>query len=248
MRVLDGSNPTWVDKYGLNAYIYDSRNDGRTRYDRVLFSPTKDGDDAVGNLREGEWADVKVTISSSSTDALNGKRGAMLVKVERLAGDLSQVRLFHTSVTRAIATWPTWEGEPGFTGTFEDFVAERFPSSQAGDFAVLEAGIVSEETYVEQGLYWETGHRPLIKYILNELPAGPRDGRLPGDRRVPAPVPRARDARLPNGAANPAYDDVQVDGTPRRPRASSARRSSAAPTRAPTPRCGWRRTSCATAI
>ena len=90
-----------VDKYGLNAYIYDSRNDGRTRYDRVLFSPTKDGDDAVGDLREGEWADVKVTILGGDLD---GKTGAMLVKVERLAADLSQVRLFHTSVTRAIAT------------------------------------------------------------------------------------------------------------------------------------------------
>ncbi len=58
LRVIDFG----VDKYGLNAYIYDSRNDGRTRYDRVLFSPTKDGNDAVGDLREGEWADVKVTI------------------------------------------------------------------------------------------------------------------------------------------------------------------------------------------
>ena len=208
MRVLDFG----VDKYGLNAYIYDSRDDGRTRYDRVLFSKTKNGADAVGNLREGEWADVKVTLQT--TNALNGKTGAMLVKVERLAGDLSQVRLFHTSVTRAIATWPTWEGEPGFTGTFEDFVAERFPSSQAGDFAVLEAGIVSEETYVEQGLYWETGHRPLIKYIL--------DTYRPDLAMVGYPVTDEFQhqflglvtRRLPNGAANPAYDDVQVDGTP----------------------------------
>ena len=36
LRVLDGTPP--VDKYGLNAYLYDSRDDGRTRYDRVLFS------------------------------------------------------------------------------------------------------------------------------------------------------------------------------------------------------------------
>ena len=78
LRVLD----VGVDKYGLNAYIYDSRDDGRTRYDRVLFSPTKDGDDAVGDLREGEWADVKVTIQGSNLD---GKTGALLVKVERLA-------------------------------------------------------------------------------------------------------------------------------------------------------------------
>ena len=47
------------------------------------------------------------------------------------------------------------------------------------------------------------------------LQAGPRDGGLPGHRRVPAPVPRARDAaKLPNGAPNPAYDDVEVNGTP----------------------------------
>ena len=67
------------------------------------------------------------------------------------------MRLFHTSVTRANATWPSWPGEPGFTGSFEDFVAERFPSSQAGDFAILESGIVSEETYIQQR---PTGRRP----------------------------------------------------------------------------------------
>ena len=206
LRVLDGT----IDKYGLNAYIYDSRNDGRTAYDRVLFSPTKDGDDAVGNLTEGEWADVKVTIQGSNLD---GKTGAMLVKVERLADDLSEVRLFHTSVTRAIATWPDWPGEPGFTGDFEDFVAERFPSSQAGDFAVLEAGIVSEETYVEQGLYWETAYRPLIRYVL--------DTYRPDLALVGYPVTDEFQhqflglvtRRLPNGAANPAFDNVAVDGS-----------------------------------
>src|SRR4051794_14083011 len=121
LRVLDAG----VDKYGLNAYIYDSRNDGHARYDRVLFSPTKDGDDAVANLREGGLADVKVTIQGGSLD---GKTGGMLVKVERLAGDLSEVRLFHTSVGRANASWPSWPGEKGFKGSFEDFVNERFPS------------------------------------------------------------------------------------------------------------------------
>ena len=207
LRVLDGT----VDKYGLNAYIYDSRNDGRSRYDRVLFSTTKDGDDSVGNLREGEWADVKVTIQGSD---LNGKTGGMLIKVERLAGDLSEVRLFHTSVTRAIASWPTWPGEPGFTGTFEDYVAEEFPSSQAADFAVLEAGIVSEETYVEQGLYWSEAYHPLIKYVL--------DTYKPDLALVGAPTTDEFQhqflglvtKRLPNGAPNPAYDDVEVNGTP----------------------------------
>ena len=208
LRVVDFG----VDKYGLNAYIYDSRNDGRARYDRVLFSPTKSGNDKVGDLREGEWADVKVKLQT--TNALNGKTGAMLVKVERLTSDLSQVRLFHTSVTRANATWPTWPGEPGFTGSFEDFVAERFPSSQAGDFAVLEAGIVSEETYVEQGLYWETGHHPLIKYILDKYKPDLAMVGYPVTDEFQHQFLGLVTKRMPNGARNPAYDDVQVNGTP----------------------------------
>ena len=210
LRVLDGLTPnTSVDKYGLNAYIYDSRNDHKTRYDRVLFSTTKSGSDSVGNLEEGEWADVKVTLNT--TDALNGKTGAFLVKVERLDSDLSHVRLFHTSVTRAIATWNGWS-ERGFTGTFEDFVAERFPSSQAGDFAVLEAGIVSEETYIEQGEYWEKSYHPLIKYVIDKHKPDLAMVGYPVTDEVQHQFLGLVTRKLPNGANNPSYDDVNLDG------------------------------------
>ena len=183
MRVIDFG----VDKYGLNAYLFDSTNDRRVNYDKVLFSPTKDGAAAVATLRQGEWADVKVQISGGD---LAGKTAGFLVKVETLTRDLSQVRLFHTSVARAIASWPTWPGEPGFTGAFDEYIAQTFPSSTAADFAVLEAGIVSEETYIEQGLKWETFATPVLKYITTDVPARPRPRRLPDGRRVPAPVPR----------------------------------------------------------
>ncbi len=86
LRVIDG---TGGDKYGLNAYIYDSKRDRHHQYDRVLFSFTKDGNDEVADLKEGQWADVKVTINGGTnfpTDPLNGKTGAMLIKVERLEG------------------------------------------------------------------------------------------------------------------------------------------------------------------
>src|SRR5690349_70875 len=112
LRVIDSG----IDKYGLNAYIYDSKNDHKTRYDRVFFSRTKAAADKVADLREGEWADVKVKIIGSDLD---GKTGAFLLKVEGLDSDLSHVRLFHTSVTRAIAIWPNWQGDQGYTN-FED--------------------------------------------------------------------------------------------------------------------------------
>jgi 2',3'-cyclic-nucleotide 2'-phosphodiesterase (5'-nucleotidase family) len=211
LRVLDAG----IDKYGLNAYLYDSRDDGRSRYDRVLFSPTKDGDDAVGDQKQGQWADVKVRIAQTPgapPDPLVGKTGSFLVKVERLAPDLSQVRLFHTSVTRAIAIWPTWPGEPGFTGDFADFVADRFPSSQAGDFAVLEAGIVSEETYAQQGVYWEKLYQPLIRYIMRTYKPDLALVGYPVTDEVQHQFLGLVTADLPNGDPNPAYDDVNLDG------------------------------------
>ena len=133
MRVLDFG----TDKYGLNAYIFDSTDDGMMNYDRVLFAPTKDGNDSVAVLAKGQWADVKVTLIGG---ALEGLTAGFLIKVEELTPDLSQVRLFHTSVARAIASWADWPGEPGFVGDFAEFVAQRFPSSTAADYAILEVG------------------------------------------------------------------------------------------------------------
>jgi 2',3'-cyclic-nucleotide 2'-phosphodiesterase (5'-nucleotidase family) len=208
LRVLDFG----VDKYGLNVYIYDPTNDRRVNYSRVLLSPTKDGNDAVGILRKGQWADVKVKIVGG---ALDGKTAGMLVKIEELKSDLSQVRLFHTSVTRAIASWPDWPGEPGFVDkTFEDFIAERFPTSTAADYAILEAGIVSEETYVEQGLYWESLYQPLMVYIVKRYKPDLLMLGYPVTDEFQHQFFGLVTPTLPNGAPNPAYDDVLLDGAP----------------------------------
>ena len=210
-----------TDKYGLNAYLYDSRNDRKTNYDRVLFSRTKSGADKVADLAEGEFADVKVKIVGGASE---GKTASFLVKVERLARDLKQVRLFHTSVTRAFASWPGWSRERGFTGTFEDYVAERFPSSQAGDFAVLEAGIVSEDTYIEQGDYWAKLYHPLIKYVLDKYKP---DLAMVGDPRtdeVQHQFLGLVTKKLPNGAEQPGVRRRQRRRPQGRPRRRSARR------------------------
>jgi 2',3'-cyclic-nucleotide 2'-phosphodiesterase (5'-nucleotidase family)/predicted AlkP superfamily phosphohydrolase/phosphomutase len=207
MRVLDGT----VDRYGLNAYIYDSRNDGRPRYDRVLFSPTMDGDDSVADLRPGEWGDVKVTIQGG---ALDGSTAGMLVRVEELSADLSRVRLFHTSVSRANARWAGWPGERGFDGDFAEFLAQRFPTSTAADFAVLEAGVVSEETYVDQGLYWSRAHLPMLRYVGRSYRPDLFLVGMPTTDEFSHQFLGLVSRRLPGGAPNPAYDDVDLDGVP----------------------------------
>jgi len=205
LRVLDFG----VDKYGLNAWIFDSTDDHRTNYDKVLFSRTKSAADKVAILRKGEFADVKVTIQGGAS---NGLTAGMLVKVEELSSDLSRVRLFHTSVSRAIASWPTWQGEPGFTGDFAEFLAQKFPSSQAADFAVLEAGVVSEETYVQQGLYWKTGHLPMLEYIVKTYKPDFLMAGVPTTDEFSHQFMGLVTPKLPNGAPNPAFDDVDLNG------------------------------------
>lgn len=44
-----------------------------------------------------------------------------------------------------------------------------FPTSTAADFAPLEAGIIDEDTYVEQGLMWADFHQPALQYILTTV-------------------------------------------------------------------------------
>jgi hypothetical protein len=205
LRVLDGG----LDKYGLNAYIFDSTNDATTNYDKVLFSNTKDAGNAVATLAKGQWADVKVKISGGSLDTMTA---GMLVKVEELTPDLSKVRLFHTSVSRAIASWPTWKGEPGFTGDFAEYLAQKFPTSTAADFAILEAGVTSEETYVQQGLYWSTGHQPMLRYVARTYKPDLLMVGVPTTDEFQHQFLGLVTPRLPGGAANPAYDDVDLNG------------------------------------
>ena len=208
MRVLDFG----VDKYGLDAYLYDSTDDGTANYDRVLFSTGKDGTDAVGDLAEGEWEDVKVTLDGGS---LAGKTGGMLIRVETLEPDLSRVRLFHTSVSRAIASWPTWTPEPGYEGeTFDEYLAAEFPTSTAADFAVLEAGVVSEETYVDQGLYWSTAHHPMLEYVAQTYQPDLLLAGMPTTDEFQHQFLGLVSPRLPGGDPNPAYDDADLDGGP----------------------------------
>jgi 2',3'-cyclic-nucleotide 2'-phosphodiesterase (5'-nucleotidase family)/predicted AlkP superfamily phosphohydrolase/phosphomutase len=148
-----------------DVYIYDSTDDSTVNYNRALVvnsSAGKNGSAAVANLGQGDWADAKVTLVSGT---FAGRTAGFYMKLVDLTPDLSKFRLYFTSVQRANATYNAL-GSAGSTA-FEETLNARFPTSTAADFAPLEAGIVDEDTYIEQGLAWKDAHWRYLRYILS---------------------------------------------------------------------------------
>ncbi len=216
-----------VDRTFL-LYIYDSTDDGQENYDRVTVVPgetgtvagatpaaaspaaaLKDGAAAVADLAAGEWADIKVTL----TGEREGQTAGFYVKAIDIATDLSQFRLYYTSIARANASY-----EGCADAACEDFaetLARDFPTSTAADFAPLEARIVDEATYVEQGLLWADAHHAYLRHIIEDL------GVQPDLLLLGTPVTDEFSHQFlglatesVNGAPNPYYDDIEGDGTP----------------------------------
>ncbi|MEK6574526.1 MAG: alkaline phosphatase family protein, partial [Chloroflexota bacterium] len=153
-----------VDRF-FDLYIYDSTDDTATNYDHVLVVPStvsKNGALFVANLAAGQWADVKVTL----TGALAGKTGGFYLKAIEIAPDLSKFRVYFTSIARANASYNACP----CAATFEETLNANFPSSTAADFSPLEAGIVDEDTYVQQGLMWKDAHFAYLNFILGPAP------------------------------------------------------------------------------
>ena len=148
-----------------DAYIYDSVVDGTSAYDRVVLVRTgaaKDASQAAANLGVGDWYDVRLVGADGLIGARAGQTAGFYVKLINLSGSAGTVgsfKLYFTSVSRAIASCAC---DPNFEST----LVNMFPTSTAADFAPLEAGIVDEDTYVEQGLKWADFHWPALQYIL----------------------------------------------------------------------------------
>lgn len=196
MIVRDFGTP----KYNHNVYIYDGTDDGTTNYDHALLvrAPSKDGSQAAADLMEGDWVDVRVQVIGG---ARNGWLAGMWVKLEELNHTASQFRLYHTSVSTINAN----------DNNLARFLTENFPTSTAADFAPLESGFITEETYVEQGLMWKEAHFPIIEYIIATY--------NPDLVLVGSPVVDEFSHQFlalvtplaPDGSANPYYDDVSND-------------------------------------
>ncbi|MBM2823054.1 MAG: hypothetical protein HW413_1800 [Thermoleophilia bacterium] len=196
----------------VDVYLYDSTNDGAVNYNRarlVLALNGKDGSKQLADLAAGQWGDSKVVLNAGSS---SGKTAGFLVKVIDLNADLSKLRIYFTSLTRANATYNAL-GAAGSTA-FEETLNKDFPSSTAADFAPLEALIVDEDTYVEQGLLWKDAHFAYLEYILETLGVKP-DLLLMGNPVTDEFSHQFMGLVTPtdmDGRANPYFDNVDGAG------------------------------------
>src|SRR5207247_5051109 len=141
------------------------------------------------------------------------------VKLITLASNLSSFKLYFASVDRVIATCGApCSGLPaGGAGEdrLEKYIADNFPTYIAADFAPLEARIIDEDTYVQQGRDLEAAYGDaVLNYILGTLQP---DTQL---ALVGYPVTDEFSHQFMglvtptdmDGAANPYFDDVNGDG------------------------------------
>jgi 2',3'-cyclic-nucleotide 2'-phosphodiesterase (5'-nucleotidase family) len=214
-------NPTRL----YDIYVYDSVADGSPAYDTVILvrsGAAKDGGQAAVDLGVGDFDEIKLSGADGLIGARAGQTAGFYTKLIMLAPDLSAFKIYFTSVQRVIATCSTAAcnalpaGGAG-ENKLEKYLAEHFPTYIAADFAPLEARIIDEETYVEQGLDLHEAYADaVLDYIL---------GTLQPDTQVAFtgfPVTDEFSHQFMglvtptdiDGNPNPYYDDLEGNGTP----------------------------------
>ena len=214
-------NPTRL----YDIYVYDSLVDGISRYDRAVLVPSaalKDGSQAATNLGVGDFNEVKLRGADGLIGARAGQSAGFYTKLISLSPDLSSFKLYFTSVERVIATCATAACNAlpaGGAGEdrLEKYIADNLPTAVAADFAPLEARVIDEDTYVQQGRDLEKAYGDaVLKYILGTLQPD-TDLALVGypvtdefsHQFMALVTPTA-----PDGGANPVFDDADYNGAP----------------------------------
>jgi hypothetical protein len=161
-----------------DVYIYDSRVDGIPAYDRIILVPSacsKDGSCKATNLAPGDFKEVKLSGDEGLSGGRAGQTASFYTKLITLAPDLANFRLYFTPVARVLATCVTNScnalppGGPG-EDRLEKHIADNLPGYILSDLAPLQAGIIDEDTFVQQGLELEGIYgNAVMSYILGTL-------------------------------------------------------------------------------
>jgi len=214
-------NPTRV----YDVYLYDSVVNGTAAYDHAILvrsAAVKDGSQKAVDLAVGDFKEIKLTGADGLIGARAGQTAGFYTKLIGLAGDLSSFKLYFTSVERVIATCATAAcnalpaGGAG-ENKLEKYLADTFPTFISADFAPLEARIIDEETYVEQGRDLEKASADAyLNYILGTLQPD-TDVAFVGYPVTDEFSHQFMALVTPtdiDGNPNPYYDDLEGNGTP----------------------------------
>jgi 2',3'-cyclic-nucleotide 2'-phosphodiesterase (5'-nucleotidase family) len=203
-----------------DIYIYDSVVDGTAAYDHVILvrsAAAKDGTQAATDLAVGDFNEIKLRGADGLIGTRAGQTAGFYAKLIDLGGDLSSFKLYFTSVERVIATCgtPACAALPG--GNLENYLAENMPTFISADFAPLEARIIDEDTYVEQGRDLEREYSDaVLEFILGTLQTD-TDLALVGYPVTDEFSHQFMGLITPtdiDGNPNPYYDDLEGNGTP----------------------------------
>jgi 2',3'-cyclic-nucleotide 2'-phosphodiesterase (5'-nucleotidase family) len=209
-------NPTRT----YDVYAYDSVVDGTAAYDTAILvasAAAKDAAQATATLGVGDFKEIKLRGADGLIGARAGQTAGFYTKLISLAPDLSSFKLYFTSVQRVIATCatPACAALPG--GTLENYLADTFPTYISADFAPLEARIIDEDTYVEQGRDLEKAYSDaVLEFILGTLQPN-TDLALVGYPVTDEFSHQFMALTTPtdiDGDPNPYYDDLEGNGTP----------------------------------
>jgi 2',3'-cyclic-nucleotide 2'-phosphodiesterase (5'-nucleotidase family) len=214
-------NPTRT----YDVYVYDSVVNGTAAYDHAILvrsAAAKDGSQAAVDLAVGDFKEIKLTGADGLVGSRAGQTAGFYTKLITLAPDLSSFKLYFTSVERVIATCATAAcnalpaGGAG-ENRLEKYLADNFPTFISADFAPLEARIIDEDTYVEQGRDLEkAASDAYLTYILGSLQPD-TDVALVGYPVTDEFSHQFMGLVTPtdmDGNANPYYDDLEGNGTP----------------------------------
>src|SRR5262245_57553303 len=158
-----------------NVYFYDSVVNGTAAYDRAIVSPVgKTGAAPSITLKVGDFLPVKLLAANGLAGPRAGQTVGHYVKLISLEPDLSNFKLYDTSLARAIATCgAVCNGLPAGSGgedRLEKYIADNLLPWAAADFAPQEAGVVDEDTYVQQGRDLERAYSlQVINFVLGTL-------------------------------------------------------------------------------
>jgi 2',3'-cyclic-nucleotide 2'-phosphodiesterase (5'-nucleotidase family) len=158
-----------------NVYFYDSVNDATINYDRAIVSPVgRTGAAPSIDLKVGDFLPIKLMGANGLLASRAGQTVGHYVKLISLTPDASQFKLYDTSLARAIAKCGTPCANLPAGGAGEDklekYIADNLLPWAAADFAPEEAGVIDEDTYVEQGRDLERAYSlQVINFILHDL-------------------------------------------------------------------------------